>query len=863
MRGPTARLSVGSPPSPVSAAARRAPCQLRRQAPSALWQLAATAQRYGEPAWHRRRRKQRADARVILRIEAASRRLREHHSAQRAQRAARPAMPAGRNGGDGRGSEAADLARRFDILERMVLDLRGGTVGGKSGGGRGGAHGKGVHRGAKGGKQDGGGDFRGGTHGGGGKGAARGRPGDWACSACEAFPCFARTAHCYRCGAPKGGSGGGGGGKANGQRNGGPRSDSSPARARDRDAYLGPQGAGGSRPLLGGRGGQPRADSYPRRSMEGCPSVRTPGASLAAKAEAERRASQADRGPEPRDAVRVDEEGFQLVRGGVPTRNTALDASAPTAPPSSAPRITTSTSWAALSEEEEEEDEQYNDDPMGDGEEGEHSAATCDAAPGTHGQDQCRHDGDADDYDHDATDDGVDEGALKRQWMAYSATCRKLERDNSTPQQLIIEARAQRDQAEKRWRSARTPHPLYKRLRWAQAELREAEAKELAHRDELEAHMAQAARRTKELEERLRVDEARTARKRAAVEELHREGASGQHRPLAERAAIAAATGISLDVAPALLAAIEKLGNPATEEQEATCRELQLAAASLSRVEEVLRGGIQQPPHGDGPTVYDIGDRDDDDATCPRSNGKRTAKGGKGGTTNDEDDGKGRPPPATSVPRWTRASATGPWTRTTTSIDAVQEARRKLRLCSDEAGGEQAAAGDSQSGKSGATTNDLGEAERRDREAAQRQLQDALRTQGQQKDADQLQEDERARQQRDQRRLEELHRHQAEAQKAAEARAEEEEKQRQQLVASMSPEQLALAAELHAQQMAIGTKVFGSQEAAHMAGLAHQAHVQRAVQEAEERGRRADADHIMAMSPEDFAQWNRDVQEDW
>ncbi len=119
------------------------------------------------------------------------------------------------------------------------------------------------------------------------------------------------------------------------------------------------------------------------------------------------------------------------------------------------------------------------------------------------------------------------------------------------------------------------------------------------------------------------------------------------------------------------------------------------------------------------------------------------------------------------------------------------------------------------------------------------------------------------RQQREQRRIEELQHHQAEAQRAAEARAAEEAKQRQQLAASMSPEQLALAAELHAQQMAIGAKAFGTQEAAHMAGLAHQAHVQRAVQDAEERGRQADADRLMAMSPEDFAQWNRDCQEDW
>jgi hypothetical protein len=165
--------------------------------------------------------------------------------------------------------------------------------------------------------------------------------------------------------------------------------------------------------------------------------------------------------------------------------------------------------------------------------------------------------------------------------------------------------------------------------------------------------------------------------------------------------------------------------------------------------------------------------------------------------------------------------------------------------------------------QSGATTNDLAEAERREREAAQKQWNESQQHQAREKDADQSLQEEQLRQQREQRRNEELQRHQAEAQRAAEARAAEESRQREQLIANMSPEQLALAAEVHAQQLAIGAKAFGTQEAAQMAGLAHQAHVQRTLQDADDQGRQADADRLMAMSPEDFAQWNRDCQEDW
>ncbi len=643
--------------------------------------------------------------------------------------------------------------------------------------------------------------------------------------------------------------------------------------------YLGPQGAGGSRPLLGGRGGQAAAAAAATRpDAHRPPSTRVPGASVAAKVEADRRARKADSSGPAGTPAGDGDDGFQVVRGGAPARRTAWGGSSSSGQPASGQTAASRTSWAALAEEddeEEEEEQQDGDATMHCDEEPSAPPAERDA-PGDPPQQRDQPGGDEldDEGGNDEAEEDKDEGALKREWLAHCAALRLLEKDGRAPQQLVAEARTQRDSAEKRWRAAKTPHPLSKRLRWAESELKDAEAREQARRAELEAHLAQAERRTKELEQRLGIDVARTARKREALACLHREGAGKQRRPPAERAAVIAATSISLDVAPALLSAIEKLGTPSNEEQEATWRELQLAAVSLSRVEEVLREGVQPPAANGGPTVYDIGDDGNDDGH--RGDGDPSDSGGgsggrdKGGTGTR---GADLPPAAAAVPRWTKAPNNGPWRRADNSAAAVEGAREALRRRLEVTSGadEVQSIGDDKGGEppakpalqSGATTNDLAEAERREREAAQKLWNDSQQHQAREKDAHQLQQEEDLRQQREQRRKEELQRHQAEAQRAAEARAAEEARQREQLIANMSPEQLALAAEVHAQQMAIGAKAFGTQEAAQMAGLAHQAHVQRALQEAEEHGRQADADRLMAMSPEDFAQWNRDCQEDW
>ncbi len=76
----------------------------------------------GEPSWHRRARRQRGDARALVRVAAAGRLLQLHHSAQNHGRLERAAMP---NGGI-RGKGAANSGGKGG---------KGGGAGGKGGGG--------------------------------------------------------------------------------------------------------------------------------------------------------------------------------------------------------------------------------------------------------------------------------------------------------------------------------------------------------------------------------------------------------------------------------------------------------------------------------------------------------------------------------------------------------------------------------------------------------------------------------------------------------------------------------------------------------------------------------------------------------
>jgi hypothetical protein len=316
--------------------------------------------------------------------------------------------------------------------------------------------------------------------------------------------------------------------------------------------YLGPIGANGSRPLLGRRGDDRAA---------GCPTARVPAASVAARAEEAARNQSASRGDEPTGTPPADADGFQQVAGrGRATW--AARAAAAAAAPTNDGATKTSNSWAALDDDD--DDGPGGDDVrMGDG-------GMADAAGGdVHGEEEARPNdaGDGrDDEQGQAEGESLGEGELRQRWQAHAHACMLMERDpQAFPPPLLAAAKAQRDEAERRWRAAKTPHPLHKRLRWAQAELQEAENKEASHRRDLQEHLQSVARRTQELQDRLATSSARTARRRAALEAIRLEAAPGE-RTAADKAARVAATGITMDVAPQLEAAIERLATPLGED---------------------------------------------------------------------------------------------------------------------------------------------------------------------------------------------------------------------------------------------------------------------------------------------------------
>ena len=207
--------------------------------------VVATAR--GEPAWHRRARKQRSTDRVVVHLAKAAARLDKHH-----------------------GSSAGMLA---GYGPELVADIVRGVVDVMSGGdgGAGGAAGGVVGQAVWGGKGEGNGG-KGAGKGKGGKGARPFLPGDWACQAAlpEGGHCgfhnFASRGVCYRCGAvwaPVGVEVGRGGGKGCGGGQGGWHGGVA-TQLVGAGGSKGPVGANGNKPMLswgsGGRDGGSKAN---------------------------------------------------------------------------------------------------------------------------------------------------------------------------------------------------------------------------------------------------------------------------------------------------------------------------------------------------------------------------------------------------------------------------------------------------------------------------------------------------------------------------------------------------------------------------------------------------------------------------
>ncbi len=801
--------------------------------------VGATAQRLGEPAWHRRRRRQRADARTVLRLAAAGRLLARHHSAQPAA-----AMPGG-----GRAQSDARIA----ALEQQIRELRR-LSGGDGGGPRGGAA-RGEHAGGGGARRGGGeGNSRGPGTAGGGRGVLR--PGDWVCPACGASPCWARTAACFRCGEARPGGRG-----ARPQQRATTNASLSPAR---RDIYLGPRGAEGNRPLLGGRGGDLAGGGGGRPSLQAGPAERASAGAVVALG-----------GHEPRAR---DGEGFQLVNRSTWPKVGRRQEAAPTGgsrvpPPTSwaeaAKRAVTSRPIAAELGGAHEpggdrgggvDSDQMLDDAMRDDADGdpcERDSATdelgADVEEGVPGDD--------DDGGDDEEGQGPSEEELRRAWEDAKESVKLLERNPRTSSALVDAARNQRDQAEADWRAAKRPQPLHKRLRWAQKAYDTAVTKQQLHQDELDRFEAETAERRRVLVDRLQLDKARTAKRLRALEGLLDQGE--QRQPLAAmQAAKAAAKGIAMDLGPALAAVADKVS-----EDSPVWMELQSALATLANVEDVLRHAVDEDQRAGSqpspPAQFDISDEaTHTDHTSGRNgaggaarvgsiaptavpSAAATSADGAGATASMSAAAPALPPkwlgPQSGSTRW----GGGQWRKQET--DAARRAEGPARGTTSPNG----AATDAPPAQGSSV---------RAKELAVAQIAEHQRTLDAAWAQQQLQAEHQLRAEADAKAAAETVRRAQQAVAEAEAaEAARQEQERLQLIARSSPEDLRRAQEVHAQQAALIQQQLQQQHALQQ----HQvqgAEAQLDPQGDGARGLDADAEKLMAMSVEDFHQWNDEAQ---
>ncbi len=445
---------------------------------------------------------------------------------------------------------------------------------------------------------------------------------------------------------------------------------------------------------------------------------------------------------------------------------------------------------------------------------------------------------------------------LRREWDEAASTVKYLERRKPrVPQSVLDSARKARDEAEQAWRTAKPQHPLGKRLRWAAAELEAALEKENAHRAEVEEFEADVEQRRAALMRRQEADEARTARKREALDRLREEdepsaigAAVGRRAMEAIRevrptmwATRMALEGIQTDVGPVLERVLE-----AVPEGSRAWLDIQGALSSVTGVHSILSDALRNT---DEDNMHDMarGDSGDegneldslDDVSLPAGyNEGGHDDAGYGGPHGDGDDDR----PTTrrrlhnsnvGAARWTRAreGGEGSWKRLDWADEQEREAAARATAAAPPGQGRQGD-GRGQQGAGAAGPASAGGAAG----AATTTCQDQQRTAA------------AASQAADQRRkLEE-----AEARRAA-----EEAEERRRLVEALTPEERAQAEALHAQQAAAASAGFGTARALEIAQQVHSKRFDEVVRAARERDIPVDLAELRAMPAEELEDWAR------
>ncbi len=616
------------------------PALTRRRDLAAARPLAVGATRArGEPAWHRRARRARGDARALARVAAARHLLRGHHSAQRGGAvdhlaAAPAAMPHGGGGGGlQRGQQGEDDAQLVSVAQlRRLLGIGDVAIGGGRGSARAGTGGGGGGGGGRRASQPRRG--RQAQAAGGGDAPPSQRGGDWACGGCSFATNFSWRARCFRCGKPRGRNG-----------DGAPAATTAvatTARAAQARAATcgGPIGAGGSRPLL---------SSFSTRAAAaaaGAPTYRPPGASVAgraAAAAADASAHAAD-GGRPRAASHVASMPTPAaVSGGASVGNGADVAASSRAPPAVAASVEArggadaaqrAPRWA-------DDDVPWDRRCMDEDSDGyqEADAAYDDRA----GDDAYAEDG-------RAQEAAPSPEQLREAWHAEVRAVKALEAQGChAGSAALAAARKARDDAEAQWRCAIGTKPVSVRMGRAQQRLDKAARMLERCRLDLEAYDDEVEKRRAELRRRVDDAEERYRARSAQLDDLHAEAGE----LAAGSAAAHASRRANEDVCDMVAAELQAIADTLCEGSDTRGRVNLLLAKMASAC-------------GDGgprPQSYHIGgdDGDCDDDQMEGIDGYCT--GGSGGGWKEDAHGRwNRRSSATSVGEATDAGGDG-WLR--------------------------------------------------------------------------------------------------------------------------------------------------------------------------------------------------------
>ncbi len=356
----------------------------------------------------------------------------------------------------------------------------------------------------------------------GGGRASQHRDGDWKCRQCNFQPNFGFRQRCWKCGRPRG--------------------DSQPASSGNPGGRAaGPIGASGSRPLLGG--GTGRASAASRE--DGPPTFRRPGSSLAAKAAEARSAAPAPSPP---------------AQAGPRRQGPGATSPSGAAPPRGSKEVGEEDGFQLVQRRKGKSSGGGKRDPVGT-QEADDDGMDLDGATAHAGDD----DDDIDGAEDDVTEDAPGPSELRQLWQQEVGMVKQMARQGISPEHpAMVAAIAARDDAERKWRGAKTPAPLATRLGWAQRKLDRAISIQADTRQEMQALERQYKASMAELQERLAEDSERVSKRRQQLESVQLEAGGGAPKQRMQgsqgEAVRRACNTLRQDVAPALVALAEQLG---------------------------------------------------------------------------------------------------------------------------------------------------------------------------------------------------------------------------------------------------------------------------------------------------------------